>query len=71
MVNKLHELIRQGEGERLEFKTNFNTETIETLTAFANTKGGKVLLGVSDKKEIKGISLNSESIAQWLNEIKS
>jgi ATP-dependent DNA helicase RecG len=29
----------------VEFKTSFNEDVIETLVAFANTKGGKVLVG--------------------------
>ena len=31
-----------------EYKSGFNDAVIETLTAFANTKGGKVLVGVND-----------------------
>jgi len=30
------------ENESTEFKSGFNDEVIETITAFANTKGGKV-----------------------------
>ena len=35
-------LIKKGESESCEFKSSFNNETIETLSAFANTKGGIV-----------------------------
>src|SRR5690554_5049822 len=35
------------ENQHIEFKPVFNEEAMETLTAFANTKGGKVLIGVS------------------------
>ncbi len=45
----LIEQIRKGESETMEFKSSFGKEVIETLSAFANTKGGKVLVGVSDK----------------------
>ena len=31
-----------------EFKSNFNNTVIETIVAFANTKGGKCLIGVED-----------------------
>ena len=34
------------ENQHIEFKSGFNDEVIETLSAFANTKGGKVLIGV-------------------------
>jgi ATP-dependent DNA helicase RecG len=36
------------ENQYIEFKQNFNEDVIETLVAFANTKGGKVLIGVND-----------------------
>jgi ATP-dependent DNA helicase RecG len=63
-------LITKGEGLQLEFKQTFNAETIETLVAFANTTGGKVLIGVSDTGTITGVSINPESVQNWLNEIK-
>ena len=56
----------------MEFKKSFNDEVIETLSAFANTKGGKVLLGVSpDGSPVKNFTIGNESIQQWLNEIKN
>jgi len=33
-------LLRKGESDTVEFKENFNRQVIETLAAFANTKGG-------------------------------
>jgi ATP-dependent DNA helicase RecG len=60
------------ETEQIEFKSSFNDELIETLTAFANTKGGKVLLGVSNTGlPVKGFLTGQESIQQWFNEIKN
>ena len=37
------------ETQHIEFKPNFNEDVIETLVAFANAKGGRVLVGVDDK----------------------
>jgi len=64
-------LISKGESEIVEFKTNFNIETIETLVAFANSKGGSVFIGVNDKSKVVGVNANSENIQNWLNEIKN
>ncbi|MDR3246402.1 MAG: putative DNA binding domain-containing protein [Prevotellaceae bacterium] len=61
-----------SENQHIEFKSNFNEDVIETLTAIANTKGGKVLAGVAnDGKPVNGFVIGEESIQQWLNEIKT
>jgi len=62
------ELIKKGENEELEFKStlryNLHTNqidkkiehsTLKTITAFLNTNGGSLLLGITDKGEIIGI----------------
>ena len=36
------------ENKHIEYKSNFNEEAMETLSAFANTKGGRVLVGVKN-----------------------
>jgi len=64
------QLIATGESESVEFKTSFDKETIETLTAFANTKGGNIIIGVHNNGELKGIQLGKETIQQWMNQIK-
>ena len=60
------------ETQHIEFKSSFDDKVIETLTAFANTKGGKVLIGVNDNgNPIKNFTIGKETVQQWLNEIKS
>ncbi|MDR0724724.1 MAG: putative DNA binding domain-containing protein [Prevotellaceae bacterium] len=60
------------ENQVLEFKSGFNDEVIETLTAFANARGGRVLVGVNnDGNPVKGFRVGNESIQKWLNEIKN
>jgi len=61
--------LREGESEHLAFRLFFGHETIETLAAFANLHGGVLLLGVSEAREIKGISASKENIEQWRHEI--
>ena len=60
------------ENQQIEFKPNFNEDVIETLVAFANTQGGRVLVGVNDKGlPISSFRIGKESIQNWLNEIKN
>ena len=55
---ELLEIIKKGEDSFTEFKEEkvHPDDLAAEIVAFANTEGGKILLGVSDKKEIKGIS---------------
>ena len=50
----LHEIILAGENQKQEFKSSFSKETIETLTAFANSTGGSVYIGIDDRGNISG-----------------
>lgn len=63
-------LISAGENQSVEFKTNFNDSTIESLVAFSNSNGGKVLIGVNEDGKITGVNICKESIQRLLNEIK-
>jgi len=65
----LKKMIKGGETETVEFKASFDKETLETSVAFANTKGGIILTGVSDKGEIKGIQIGKETLKDWTNQI--
>ncbi len=55
---KLIEEIKNGESKTLEFKENLpkNDSITRTVVAFSNTSGGKLIIGVNDKREITGIS---------------
>lgn len=65
----LPDLIKTGESTTVEFKKKFDERCIETLVAFANTRGGVIFIGVSDKNNIKGINIGKETINQWVNQI--
>ncbi|MDD2205263.1 MAG: putative DNA binding domain-containing protein [Bacteroidales bacterium] len=72
MNNKdLQQIFTNGENEAVEFKASFNMGVIESLSAFSNSKGGTVFVGVTDAGKICGVALAAESIPQWCNEIKS
>jgi len=55
-------LIEQGEHQRLDFKfeVSDSKKIARTLSAFANTDGGKLLIGVKDNGAISGIRSDEE-----------
>ncbi len=65
------ELLSSGESETVEFKTSFGREAVETIVAFANTRGGTLLAGVKDDGRVCGITTGKETLNQWLEQIKS
>jgi ATP-dependent DNA helicase RecG len=67
----IHIAIPLFESETIEFKKSFQTEVIETLVAFANSKGGSVYIGVQDDGTLSGIELSSETVVHWINEVKN
>ncbi|MGB9498867.1 MAG: helix-turn-helix domain-containing protein [Dissulfuribacterales bacterium] len=64
-------LIKNGESDQFEFKASFGREVVETLSAFANTTGGTVLIGVGDEGKITGVQAGHESVQQWVNQTKN
>jgi ATP-dependent DNA helicase RecG len=69
-MKQIVDIIKQGESEVLEFKTSFGKDVIETVVAFANTRGGMILIGVSDDGDVVGTGRGDESLQVWANEIK-
>lgn len=67
----ISDLLNSGESETVEFKTSFGREAVETIVAFANTKGGTLLAGVKDDGRVCGITTGKETLNQWLEQIKS
>lgn len=55
-------LILQGEGVTLDFKKTITStgKIAKSLVAFANNKGGKLLIGVADDGTIKGVKSEEE-----------
>jgi len=60
----LLDIIKTGEGYTLEFKESINSNLGKSICAFANAQGGKIILGVKDNGEIKGIKLDNKDISK-------
>jgi predicted HTH transcriptional regulator len=58
----IRDLIEQGEHQQLDFKFEINDakKIARTLSAFANTDGGKLLIGVKDNGNIAGVRSEEE-----------
>ena len=52
---RIKELIKTGEGYHLEFKKSLDKSFTEEVCAFANSSGGKILLGIADDGKPSGI----------------
>jgi predicted HTH transcriptional regulator len=57
------DLIKQGENQQLDFKFEISSarKMAKTFSAFANTGGGKLLIGVKDNGRISGIRSEEEA----------
>jgi len=56
------ELLKSEEGLNLDFKQGITNQfkIAKTMAAFANTKGGRIIIGISDKKHVIGIDADEE-----------
>jgi hypothetical protein len=69
---KINEILQIGETSKIEFKSTLRTNlftkttdkkielaTLKTITAFLNTSGGNLLIGVEDNKNILGLEADN------------
>ncbi len=61
-IHPIQKLIEEGEHRQLDFKfaVNDSRKIARSLSAFANTEGGRLLIGVKDNGKIAGIRSNEE-----------
>ena len=70
-------MVEKGENSHVEFKKNIPKikEFVESVSAFSNSEGGIILIGVDDNRKIVGVqqkdiathfkSLNEQGVRQW------
>ena len=61
--DELQLILEEGEGYRIEFKES-TTSIDKELVAFANSSGGRIFLGITDDKEIKGVNITNKFKSQ-------
>ena len=57
-MNTTHPLLLQPEGKTLEFKRDLSSpqNALKTLVAFANSAGGRLVIGVDDARQVVGVA---------------
>lgn len=69
--DKILKLIESDEGIKTEFKPSLadRDRIVEIVCSFANTKGGVVLVGVSNKGKVQGLDIGRQTIEGLTNTI--
>ena len=60
-------ILSSGEGQFVEFKESLDKSLAKEIVAFANSQGGRIFLGISDKNEPKGINITNELKSQIID----
>ena len=63
-IREINNLVKEGETETIEFKrkANFPEKIVKEIVAFANSKGGRLFIGVDDDRSVTGIRNYEEDI---------
>ncbi|MGL4631044.1 MAG: AlbA family DNA-binding domain-containing protein [Leadbetterella sp.] len=63
-LKDLKTLVQQGENQQLEFKlkSNHPEKIVREVVAFANSRGGRLIIGVADNKELVGLKYADEDL---------
>src|SRR6056297_608492 len=68
-IEELKAIVHKGENKTLEFKERFKDEILKTISAFANSSGGTLLVGVKDNGEICGINLKDKAYQDIISKV--
>jgi ATP-dependent DNA helicase RecG len=56
-------ILQEGEGYKIEFKENVSNLD-KDIVAFANSSGGRIFIGISDDRKIKGVVISNKLKSQ-------
>jgi predicted HTH transcriptional regulator len=60
--SEIYDLIKRGEDQHLDFKQHITNlhKIAKTIVSFANSEGGKIIIGVDDSGEVVGVDVEQE-----------
>ncbi|MDZ4845091.1 MAG: putative DNA binding domain-containing protein [Chitinophagales bacterium] len=60
--SEIYDLIKQGEDQHLDFKQHISSahKIARTIVAFANSEGGRIIIGVDDSGDVVGVDAEQE-----------
>lgn len=69
---EISELLEDNEKENIEFKTSLSLyrKIMETISAFSNKRGGVILVGVTDDRDVVGVDIGSNTLENLANNIR-
>ena len=56
---ELNTIIQSGEGYKIEFKRNVNSDLSKELVAFSNSSGGRIFIGIDDDGTLPGVTVDN------------
>ncbi|UTB32315.1 MAG: helix-turn-helix domain-containing protein [Methanobacterium sp. ERen5] len=67
----IYELLEDTENENVEFKSSLELNAImKVISAFSNKKGGTILVGVSNTRDIVGIDIGKNTVEKLASDIR-
>ena len=69
MTQDIQSLIEESENVELKSSLSLMGEIIKSVSAFANTKGGKVMVGMDDAGRIMGMQIGKGTVENLANRI--
>ncbi len=63
-MEEIELILDEGEGYLIEFKESMSDSLAKEMVAFANSSGGRIFLGVSDKGMVKGVNITNRLRSQ-------
>ncbi|MBC8385925.1 MAG: putative DNA binding domain-containing protein [Candidatus Cloacimonetes bacterium] len=59
----------KSKSQTLDYKEEINDAVFQTISAFANTKGGEIIVGISNKEEGKGLEISNQEVDDFTNRV--